>query len=110
MAKQKRKRSNSKGANKKPTQQPMVTQEELIEYELLDALDLYAQVMNDILSEMGVDSRNYSREQLHELARAGFAEFNGIYNEFVLWVLYGNDKRAKTMAMVRAAKNGGRLF
>lgn len=110
MAKQKRKRSNSKGTIRKPTQQPKATQDEPIEYELLDALELYAQVMNEILAEMGVDSREYSREQLHELARAGFAEFNGIYNDFVLWVLYGNDKRAKTMAMVRAAKNGGRLF
>jgi hypothetical protein len=110
MAKQERKRSNSKGTSRKPMQQPMATQDEPIEYELLDALELYAQVMNEILAEMGVDSREYSREQLHELARAGFAEFNGIYNDFILWVLYGNDKRAKTMAMVRAAKNGGRLF
>ena len=108
MSKQKRKRSNSKQVNEKPTQQPR--NDEPVEYELLDALDLYAQVMNDILSEMGVDSRNYSREQLHEFARAGFAEFNNIYDEFVLWVLYGNDKRARTMAMMRAARNGGRLL
>ena len=108
MSKQKRKRSNSKQVNKKPTQQPR--NDEPVEYELLDALDLYAQVMNEILSEMGVDSRNYTREDLHELARAGFAEFNKIYDEFVLWVLYGNDKRARTMAMMRAARNGGRLF
>ena len=110
MSKQKRKRSNSKGANKKPTQQPMVTQEELIEYELLDALDLYAQVMNEIFGEMGVDSSRFEREDLHELACAGFAEFNRIYDEFVLWVLYGNDKRARTMAMMRTTRNGGRLF
>lgn len=85
-------------------------QDESVEYELLDALDLYGQVMNEILSEMGVDSRNYTREDLHDLARTGFAEFNRIYDEYVLWVLYGNDKRAKTMAMMRAAKNKGRLF
>ena len=108
MSKQKRKRSNSKQANKKPTQQPK--QDEPVEYELLDALDLYAQVMNEILGEMGVDSSRFGREDLHELARAGFAEFNRIYDEFVLWVLYGNDKRARTMAMMRAARNGGRLF
>ena len=108
MSKQKRKRSNSKQANKKPTQQQR--NDESVEYELLDALDLYAQVMNEILGEMGVDSSRFEREDLHELARAGFAEFNRIYDEFVLWVLYGNDKRARTMAMMRAARNGGRLF
>ena len=108
MSKQKRKRSNSKRVNEKPTQQPR--NDEPVEYELLDALDLYAQVMNEILGEMGVDSSRFEREDLHELARAGFAEFNRIYDEFVLWVLYGNDKRARTMAMMRAARNGGRLF
>lgn len=108
MSKQKRKRSNSKQVNEKPTQQPR--NDEPVEYELLDALDLYAQVMNEILGEMGVDSSRFEREDLHELARAGFAEFNRIYDEFVLWVLYGNDKRARTMAMMRAARNGGRLF
>ena len=108
MSKQKRKRSNNKQVNEKPTQQPR--NDEPVEYELLDALDLYAQVMNEILGEMGVDSSRFEREDLHELARAGFAEFNRIYDEFVLWVLYGNDKRARTMAMMRAARNGGRLF
>ena len=108
MSKQKRKRSNSKQVNEKPTQQPR--NDEPVEYELLDALDLYAQVMNEILGEMGVDSSRFEREDLHELARAGFVEFNRIYDEFVLWVLYGTDKRARTMAMMRAARNGGRLF
>ena len=108
MSKQQRKRSNSKRVNEKSTQQPR--NDEPVEYELLDALDLYAQVMNEILGEMGVDSSRFEREDLHELARAGFAEFNRIYDEFVLWVLYGNDKRARTMAMMRAARNGGRLF
>ena len=108
MSKQKRKRSNSKQVNEKPTQQPR--NDEPVEYELLDALDLYAQVMNEIFGEMGVDSSRFEREDLHELACAGFAEFNRIYDEFVLWVLYGNDKRARTMAMMRTTRNGGRLF
>ena len=72
---------------------------------LIDALEKYAEVMNELLSEMGIDSRNYTREDLHDLARTGFAEFNKIYDEFVLWVVYGNDKKAQTMAMLRAMKN-----
>jgi len=78
---------------------------------LIDALEKYAEVMNELLSEMGVDSRNYTREDLHDFARTGFAEFNKIYDEFVLWVMYGNDKKAQTRAMLRAMRNKkGRLY
>lgn len=72
---------------------------------LIDALEKYAEVMNELLSEMGVDSRNYTREDLHDFARTGFAEFQNIYDEFVLWVVYGNDKKAQTMAMLKAMRN-----
>lgn len=78
---------------------------------LIDALEKYAEVMNELLSEMGVDSRNYTREDLHDFARTGFAEFQKIYDEFVLWVVYGNDKKAQTKAMLRAMRNKkGRLY
>lgn len=78
---------------------------------LIDALEKYAEVMNELLSEMGVDSRNYTREDLHDFARTGFAEFQKIYDEFVLWVVYGNDKKAQTRAMLRAMRNKkGRLY
>lgn len=72
---------------------------------LIDALEKYAEVMNELLSEMGVDSRNYTREDLHDFARTGFAEFQKIYDEFVLWVVYGNDKKAQTRAMLRAIRD-----
>ena len=72
---------------------------------LIDALEKYAEVMNEVLSEMGVDSRNYTREDLHDFARTGFAEFQKIYDEFVLWVVYGNDKKAQTRAMLRAMRD-----
>ena len=78
---------------------------------LIDALEKYAEVMNELLSEIGVDSRNYTREDLHDFARTGFAEFQKIYDEFVLWVVYGNDKKAQTRAMLRAMRNKkGRLY
>lgn len=81
------------------------------EYELLDALDLYGDIMNEILAEVGVDSSKFTREDLHDLARTGFSKFNGIWQEFVLWVLYGDDKRAKTMALLKAARRkNGSLF
>ena len=72
---------------------------------LIDALEKYAEVMNELLSEMGDDSRNYTREDLHDFARTGFAEFQKIYDEFVLWVVYGNDKKAQTRAMLRAMRD-----
>ena len=72
---------------------------------LIDALEKYAEVMNELLSEMGVDSKNYTRENLHDFARTGFAEFQKIYDEFVLWVVYGNDKKAQTRAMLRAIRD-----
>ena len=72
---------------------------------LIDALEKYAEVMNELLSEMGVDSRTYTREDLHDFARTGFAEFQKIYDEFVLWVVYGNDKKAQTRAMLRAIRD-----
>ena len=81
------------------------------EYKLLDALDLYGDIMNEILTEVGVDSNKFTREDLHDLARTGFSKFNDIWQEFVLWVLYGDDKRAKTMALLKAARRkNGSLF
>lgn len=81
-----------------------------VEYELLDALDLYADIMNEILSEMGVDGKNYTRDELKSFAKAGFAEFDNIWQDFLLWVLYGDDKRAKTMAIVRAGRRRNRPY
>lgn len=74
---------------------------------LEDAWDLYAQAMDEILGEMGVNGQDWTREDLHDLARTGFAEFQKIYDEFILWVIYGNDKRAKTMAIMRAMRGKG---
>lgn len=75
---------------------------------LEDAWDLYAKTMDEILSEMGVNGQDWTREDLHDLARTGFAEFQKIYDEFILWVVYGNDKRAKTMAIMRAMRGKGK--
>lgn len=75
---------------------------------LEDAWDLYAKAMDEILSEMGVNGQDWTREDLHDLARTGFAELQKIYDEFILWVVYGNDKRAKTMAIMRAMRGKGK--
>ena len=80
------------------------------EVKLLDALDLYGEVMNQILAEMEVDGSKYTREELHQLARAGFDEFDRTYEEFILWVLYGDDQKAKTLARIRASRNRKKGF
>ena len=72
---------------------------------LEDAWDLYAKAMDEIMQEIGISSDKFTREDLHDLARTGFGEFQKIYDEFILWVVYGNDKRAKTMAILKAMKN-----
>lgn len=72
---------------------------------LEDAWDLYAKTMDEIMQEIGISSDKFTREDLHDLARTGFGEFQKIYDEFILWVIYGNDKRAKTMAILKAMKN-----
>lgn len=78
---------------------------------LEDAWDLYAKAMDEIMQEIGISSDKFTREDLHDLARTGFAEFQKIYDEFILWVVYGDDKKAQTMAMLRAMKNKkGRRF
>ena len=72
---------------------------------LEDAWDLYAKTMDEIMQEIGISSDKFTREDLHDLARTGFAEFQKIYDEFILWVVYGNDKKAQTMAMLKAMRN-----
>lgn len=72
---------------------------------LEDAWDLYAKTMDEIMQEIGISSDRFTREDLHDLARTGFAEFQKIYDEFVLWVVYGDDKKAQTMAMLRAMRD-----
>ncbi len=82
----------------------------MADHEFVDALDRFAEELDKILSEIGVSGENYSRDDLRDLARTGFAEFNKIYDEYLMWVMYGDDKKAKTLAMIRAARNKKKRF
>lgn len=66
-----------------------------------DALDVHARVINDLMSELGMDGRKYTSEELHCLVRECFDMFGECWREYALWVLFGDDIRSRTMAIMR---------
>lgn len=76
----------------------------------IDEADKFAEVINQLMDELGMDASWCTREELHEAVRACYAVRGKCWDEFVLWCLYGDDTRAKTMALARAQirTRGGR--
>lgn len=77
---------------------------------LLDSLDVFACVVDELMGDMGLDSRKYTRDEIRYMVRECFSVHEECWQEFVLWVIYGNDKRAKTLAVMRAGRNLGNIY
>lgn len=77
--------------------------------ELKDADDIYTNTMNEIFDKFDVNLEKYTREEIHELAKLGTSQFSRCYDELMLWVLYGDNKRLFTRHLLKLAiKYGSR--
>ena len=72
------------------------------QYEPIDAHVKFAKILEDMLDEKGIDHNNYTQKELHQFIKDGTSISQECWEEYLLWVLYGDDKKAKTRAMLRA--------
>ena len=78
--------------------------------EYIDALDLFAQELNAMMGEMGMDCESYTPKQLRMIVRECFDEQPTIYADFMAWVEHGDDQRAKTLDVLRASLEMGWMW
>lgn len=72
-------------------------------YEPIDECDLFAKVLADMMAEKGIDYNNYSVEEVHQFIKDGVSVSRECWEEYEMWLLYGDDKKAKTRALLRAS-------
>jgi hypothetical protein len=67
---------------------------------LLDAYDVYGRVVDELIVELGLDAR-LDLDGQSKVMKSAVDEFDGIYDELMVWVLHGDDLRSMTRALVR---------
>jgi hypothetical protein len=69
---------------------------------LIDVDDLFVRAASQLMAEMGIGFETYSKEEMDQLTRAVCSESAAIWDEFMLWVACGDDKREKTRMLLKA--------
>lgn len=77
-------------------------------YELLDAKRVFSDVLSNTMVEQGFDYDKYTVDEIHETIRTCIDEaFGPTWDEFSAWVMYGDDKKAMTMGIIRSQIRSG---
>ncbi len=61
----------------------------------------FTDTLSELMTELGYDYNNYTKNEIDSMIYQCCREFDSIWDEFVLWTLYGDDKKAKTRALIR---------
>jgi len=70
---------------------------------LIDASHLFSVTVSNMMSESGISHDTFSNEEIEDMIRLCVRRgFMPCWEEFMAWVVYGNDKRQMTLAAVRA--------
>ena len=70
--------------------------------ETIDADDLFAQAASQLMAEMGIGYETYTKDEMHQFVQATTSESGAIWDEFVLWVTCGDDKKDRTRMVLKA--------
>lgn len=62
---------------------------------------VFADTLSDMMREMGMDTEHYDISDLKSTIAICTAEFGTTWADLMQWVEYGDDQRAKTLAMIR---------
>ena len=74
--------------------------------ELIDAKRLFSMALADMMEEMGINRDNYTDAEISHIVRSCVSEaYAACLDELVSWVLWGDDKREQTRAMIRLGKS-----
>lgn len=69
----------------------------------VDAYDAFARILSEMMAEYGLVRPNVSKSDMDETIRLCCETFRATWDEYVLDLLYGDDARARTMAVLRAS-------
>ena len=69
---------------------------------LVDGYWKFSSAPSDQMGEFGIGYDTCTREQVYATIAICCSEFERCWDEFVLWVVHGDDERAKTMEILRA--------
>ena len=72
---------------------------------LISAKLAFSNVVATLMEEMAITHDTYSDEEISALVRACVRDgFSQTWEEFLQWVMYGDDQKAKTIAEIRAGR------
>lgn len=68
----------------------------------VDADQLFAVTASSLMAEMGLDYDRYTQDEMHQLFEAVAAQSDSCWEDFMLWVVCGDDKRERTKLRIKA--------
>ena len=68
----------------------------------VDADELFAVTASRLMAEMGLDYGSYTTEEMHQFYEVVAAESQSCWDEFMLWLACGDDKRERTRMLLKA--------
>ena len=78
------------------------------EYVLIDRDEYFATAVTRLMGEMGLDYDRFTVEEMHQLYAAAVEQEQSIWDEFMLWVACGDDRRERTRMLLRAQMMKGK--
>jgi hypothetical protein len=69
---------------------------------LLDSYHVFSSVLSEEMGGQGIGYDSCTRTQVDSTIAICCEEFERCWDEFVLWVVHGDDERAKTLEIVHA--------
>lgn len=68
----------------------------------VDADELFSVTASRLMVEMGLDYDRYSKDEMHQFFDVIAAASESCWDEFMLWVACGDDKRERTRMLLKA--------
>lgn len=77
------------------------------EREFYDASYLFSRTVSDLMGESGINHDTFTDDEIEDMIGVCVSRgFKATWEEFVAWVLYGNDAKQRTLALIRAGRRG----
>lgn len=78
---------------------------------LLDVSHAFSTVLTDLMVERGIDRTRFTDRELKQIVAECMRDcYRQGWEEFVLWVLHGDDRRAKTKEVLQTNMGRPTLF
>ena len=72
------------------------------DYELISMDDVFSNELIKLMKEYRIDNSCCSKEQFHKTIALATLQSRKCYEDFMMWVLYGDDSKARTLGLLKA--------